>query len=1168
MCLCVLYSLTVAVFWLLSSADACSGDVNYTVKPAEGSMEPCPEPCLTLAEIAIAAADGLFVDSSNVTMTLLPGKHYLNTTLKLSHGTCFALIGGDQPQSYSIVYSGPASISIDHFKEIIFNSFSFNLNGINNFTITATQVEHMSFFRLFVTGRVKTLLYVNLSSFVSIQNCIFTGINTTSKSLFYLLKITVTFANNTVSYNTLQYGSFISLRNTSLTFANNNVSNNILIYSTFAYLPKSSLMFASYNTVNNNTLSSSTFTKLWNGLLQFADNTVRNNRLKYGTFINLQNGSLTFANNTMITNILRYSKFANLLNVSIILAGENVAFNNSNSCTFAFWCLDSSNFTLKDQSNFSSNSMMLLSVSKSNITVEGNMIISQNSDCLGQVWGFNEPVFNFRGSVVFSDNYGGDYGGAMFISHGTIINVFSNSNIVFRNNSAGRRGGAIFVDDVSTCNSRVQEPCFMQFPEPENTNISILFEYNRAPLGGEDIYGGNVLNCKGKNILSNDYVKFMHTNKTLSHISSSPKEVCFCEENRISCCPSQGRYRQCDDFIELKEVFPGQSIHLSVIAVGQNHGAVPSEVRILAYENSLDLNSDLPVLALDFGLKNLIEIQFVNATCTDIPYHINSLKTQKLSLYTGGTCDLSSSLNVATRVSSTCPPGFDLYENNMQCDCERRLKEHASSVQCNIDNQTFMHDNHVWIGYHGSSGVIIHSVPCPFDYCREGELVSFPLNRTDEQCRNHRTGVICGRCEDGYSIILGGTSQCRQCSSAYLGLILPFAVCGLVLIAIIFLLKMTVKYGTLSGVVFYANIVQVNRTVFLPEGQTNILTVFVAWLDLDIGINTCFYDGLDAYGKTWLQFVFPFYIWIIIGAIILASHLSTRVTKAFGSSPVSVLATLFLLSYVKILRTCINVFSITSVEYSTGTEYVWKLDGNIKYFTGKHVPLFLFSLVVFILLFLPFTVLLLFGQWMQYVPKWKFLPKYMQWLSHFLDAYHAPYKHRHRYWTGLLLVVRVILTGISSLTHSDDNIPTSSSITVVILLLLLWGWLNGGIYQNWLLDILECSFMINLSLLTFGNNNSQTNTQKTAVAYVSMSVAFVTFVMLVVYHMYHQVRKLHIVQLQRKPSAESMTDPKIIPSAVNKESVSKTVVAIEDNECQSYREPVLDNTEFGPSVAN
>ena len=73
--------------------------------------------------------------------------------------------------------------------------------------------------------------------------------------------------------------------------------------------------------------------------------------------------------------------------------------------------------------------------------------------------------------------------------------------------------------------------------------------------------------------------------------------------------------------------------------------------------------------------------------------------------------------------------------------------------------------------------------------------------------------------------------------------------------------KLTVSAGTLSGLVFYANIVGVNHNIFLPVKSTDALSVFIAWLNLDFGIETCFYDGLDAYSKTWLQFVFSLYIW-------------------------------------------------------------------------------------------------------------------------------------------------------------------------------------------------------------------------------------------------------------------------------------------------------------------
>ena len=77
----------------------------------------------------------------------------------------------------------------------------------------------------------------------------------------------------------------------------------------------------------------------------------------------------------------------------------------------------------------------------------------------------------------------------------------------------------------------------------------------------------------------------------------------------------------------------------------------------------------------------------------------------------------------------------------------------------------------------------------------------------------------------------------------------PFALMGVALVILLFVCKLTVATGTLSGLVFYANIVGVNRTIFLPVESTDPLLVFIAWLNLDFGIETCFYDGMDAYSK-------------------------------------------------------------------------------------------------------------------------------------------------------------------------------------------------------------------------------------------------------------------------------------------------------------------------------
>ena len=139
------------------------------------------------------------------------------------------------------------------------------------------------------------------------------------------------------------------------------------------------------------------------------------------------------------------------------------------------------------------------------------------------------------------------------------------------------------------------------------------------------------------------------------------------------------------------------------------------------------------------------------------------------------------------------------------------------------------------------------------------------------------------------------------------------------------------------------------------------MTVFIAWLNLDLGIETCFFDGMDEYTKTWLQFVFPIYVWILVGLIIIVSNYSSKITRLLGSNPVAVLATLFLLSYAKLLMP-----SLTFLDYPNDVQIaVWLHDANIKYLHGKHIALFLLASLTLLLLFFPFTLLLTLGQWLQ-----------------------------------------------------------------------------------------------------------------------------------------------------------------------------------------------------------
>jgi len=140
-----------------------------------------------------------------------------------------------------------------------------------------------------------------------------------------------------------------------------------------------------------------------------------------------------------------------------------------------------------------------------------------------------------------------------------------------------------------------------------------------------------------------------------------------------------------------------------------------------------------------------------------------------------------------------------------------------------------------------------------------------------------------------------------------------FAVLGVLLVLVMFVFNFTVTDGTINGFICYVNIAGINDSIFFPLHQFSY--VFISIVNLDLGIQTCFYNTMDDYAKMWLQLVFPLYLILIAVLLIIASRHCTKVQRLTARRALPVLATLFLLSYTKILRTVSNVlFSYSTVN--------------------------------------------------------------------------------------------------------------------------------------------------------------------------------------------------------------------------------------------------------------
>ena len=80
----------------------------------------------------------------------------------------------------------------------------------------------------------------------------------------------------------------------------------------------------------------------------------------------------------------------------------------------------------------------------------------------------------------------------------------------------------------------------------------------------------------------------------------------------------------------------------------------------------------------------------------------------------------------------------------------------------------------------------------------------------------------------------------------------------------------------------------------------------------------------------------------------------------------------------------------------------------------------------------------------------------------FVEPYYAPYAFKHRYWTGLLLLVRVtIYYIISAADVSGERGITLLAIGIIVIVLLLL--VSCRPYKSWPLEVLEIACYTNIA---------------------------------------------------------------------------------------------------------
>ena len=782
---------------------------------------------------------------------------------------------------------------------------------------------------------------------------------------------------------------------------------------------------------------------------------------------------------------------------TVVLFGNGLASNTFK--TFFIDCLFTSNLYERLNSSFvaSTSYQVMYHISAPNVEYINCSWINNRVTALHAI----QSRVILTGENKFINNSAIN-GGGLQIESGSEVFLQPSSRTLFIGNRAEKFGGAIYAVMLSY-------RCFFQL-DPNQDLPFLYFSNNYAGRAGEAVYGNlRVCVLDGFTYADNSFDIFFKISEfseelrpSSSIVSSNANRLCLCAKDAPSCSLSSASFYNIS-------TYPGKKFDVLVQAFGffgdQNvSGHTPADVGATIIDST------------SYAIIASGNDQNISKECSSVTYMLEGNANQDVDVSLFPITDVLFYPAYIKVKLQNCPIGFSL--ESFTCKCASFFDDRR--ITCTIDEVgTFFKDEMQWIGYVDDQlavGTCIES-----EYCNKStELYNFTFNDGydfDPQCVDHHSGILCGGCEKGYSFSLG-SSQCMKCSNKYLALLIFFAAAGIMWIAFLSFFDATVKTGRINGMLFYANVIKLANFEFFRMRQPEfaVFQVIINWINLDFGIVSCFYDGFDYYAKCWFNFAFPLYLFVHIGIIVFCARKFDKFCKLLPKNILPVITTLVLMCFTKLLRSSTNVLPYQTLEMENKTRRLWQFDANVVYFDLKHSILFVFSLLVLLVFVIPFAVIMISYPYLQSFTTHEntffesfvcFFRRKIFKFKPVLETYDGPFLIKHRYFTGLLILARMLIYLITVSVYASNGQdwfkPTSISIICIALLGLVASVkiyvcsVNTGVELLYLANVTGLEF----ALLVMQLSSVEQMAQGIVVS-ISIALAFATFIGVLVYEKY------------------------------------------------------------------
>lgn len=691
----------------------------------------------------------------------------------------------------------------------------------------------------------------------------------------------------------------------------------------------------------------------------------------------------------------------------------------------------------------------------------------------------------FEDDITFCNN-SATYGGAIQAIGVSYMTFTPHSTVNFLSNIAAVAGGAIYA----RINSIIPDPqssCLLTFltifdcfedslvigcGDVTQLGVEINFEDNQASLGSV-MYGSSLRNClwaiKFKQKYEQLFANWTSIFEIFYEVQQSPKHYNFTPPFTFDAPPNS-----------IAEVAtPVFTLNVSTVSIDSESSSEPltdlkiapgiqKNVQLAAYDHFNRLApAAVTSIVYNHGFTSTIGhgYSFINYNSTEeAPFSVSTDSFPDnetnitVSFFTIESLSAEWSINISFL---ECPNGFFFNKTLGSCVCYEVLRDF--NVYCTPEGDLLVPLN-TWVGKDDDG--ILTILHCPFDYCKSSITVlgesSGDFDYSGQCQKDHkRSGLGCGGCSANYSLTLGSNS-CAKCSNKYLFLILLFAVYAVALMWIITNGRLSITSGFTNALLFFSNIASLFGSVYSRNFNSAFIVFY--WLSFKVGFETCFFDGMKPLHLAALNFVFPFYLYILLLIIYIMAEKSSRFSLWLSKrrcTPTHLFVTILIMTYSSLLESCVQVLSATTGNVikpngETAKHIHWRYDPSQIYFRGGHAVLGTFSILmlIFFLIPLPFVCMLNIS-----VQQIKFFSRYKP----FFDAIWVPFKPRYRFWVSMRLLLRVLPLIFFYLSSLPIN------LFMLGFLLIIFSFVHGMVqpYEAMAQNIFDGFLLLILTLITY-----------------------------------------------------------------------------------------------------